>query len=128
MCAFGRAPAPESGARAAPQQWSSRKLALKEICRVDEVSEDEPFQAAIEGHEPFGVFMANGEIFVMHDKCNHSGASLSLEGRVENGHVVCGWHDATFDLRTGAAVSGPCAGPMRIYPATIEGGRVLVDL
>ena len=103
-------------------------MVAKQLCLVEDVSEDEPFQAVIEGYEPFAVFKSNGEIFVMHDKCNHSGASLSLEGRVEGRNVICGWHDATFDLRTGAAVSGPCGGPMTVYPVTIEDGRVLIEL
>jgi nitrite reductase/ring-hydroxylating ferredoxin subunit len=103
-------------------------LPLTQLCLVDEVREDEPFQAVIAGHEPFAVFKAGEAIFVTQDKCNHAGASLSLEGRVDGHNVICGWHDATFDLRTGAGLSGPCTGPIRVYPVTINGGRVLIEL
>jgi len=103
-------------------------MPLRELCLADDVIEGEAYQAVIEGHEPFAVFKVDDEIFVMHDTCNHSGASLALEGHVEGRNVVCGWHDATFDLETGAAVSGPCTGPMRVYPVTIEGGRILIEI
>lgn len=103
-------------------------MALTQLCLVDEVTEDAPLQAVVAGHEPFAVFKSGDAIFVMADKCNHSGASLSLEGRVEGNAVICGWHDATFDLRTGAGLSGPCSGAMQVYPVVIEDGRVMIEL
>ncbi len=103
-------------------------MARIQLCLVDDVTADAPYQAVVEGHAPFAVFRAAGAIFVMEDTCNHSGASLSLEGRVEGHNVICGWHEATFDLRNGAAISGPCTGPMRVYPVTIDDGRVFIEL
>jgi len=103
-------------------------LTLIELCLVDELTGDEPFQAAIEGYEPFAVFKIGDEIFVTQDKCNHADASLSLEGRVEGRNVICGWHDATFDLRNGAAISGPCTGPIHVYPVSIDNGRILIEV
>jgi nitrite reductase/ring-hydroxylating ferredoxin subunit len=129
MCVCIRARAiPEDRCRKLFQHQKAPNVPLTRLCRVEDVSEDEPFQAVIEGYEPFAVFRAGDEFFVMTDKCNHAGASLSLEGRVERRNVICGWHDATFDLRTGAGLSGPCTGPMRVYPVTIDDGHVLIEL
>jgi nitrite reductase/ring-hydroxylating ferredoxin subunit len=99
-----------------------------QLCLADDVTEDEPYQAIIGGYEPFAVFRVNGAIFVMEDRCNHSGASLSLGGRVEGFNIICGWHEATFDVRSGAPIGGPCTGPMRAHPAIIDDGHVWIEL
>jgi nitrite reductase/ring-hydroxylating ferredoxin subunit len=103
-------------------------MPLTRLCALTEVTEDQPYQAIIDGQQPLAVFKSGDDIFVTQDKCLHAEASLSLEGHVENGKVICGWHDATFDLRSGAVISGPCTGALRTYPAIIRDGAVYIEL
>ncbi|CAK0847892.1 unnamed protein product [Prorocentrum cordatum] len=43
-------------------------------------------------------------------------------------HVVCPWHDAAFDLRTGQPVRGCALQAIPTYAVSVEDGNVMVDL
>ena len=46
------------------------------------------------------VANVDGKFFAIGDTCTHSGASLA-EGQLEGSSVICGWHGAKFDCKTG---------------------------
>jgi nitrite reductase/ring-hydroxylating ferredoxin subunit len=49
----------------------------------------------------------NGEYFAVGRKCRHLRADLA-EGSIDaNGCLVCPWHQAAYDVKTGAMVRGP---------------------
>jgi nitrite reductase/ring-hydroxylating ferredoxin subunit len=64
---------------------------------------------------------------VLHDYCTHLGESL-YGGRVMAGQISCPFHGACFDLKSGAAVSGPAVSPLRVFPARLEDGVIWADL
>jgi 3-phenylpropionate/trans-cinnamate dioxygenase ferredoxin subunit len=66
-------------------------------------------------------------VIVLHDHCTHLGKSL-LGGRVIAGQISCPYHGACFDLKTGAAVSGPAVSPLHVFPSRVEDGVVWADL
>ena len=59
--------------------------------------------------------------------CPHAGATLA-EGVRCGERVICPWHKASFDLRSGARLEPPAVDPLPRYMARIEAGRVLVSL
>jgi NADPH-dependent 2,4-dienoyl-CoA reductase/sulfur reductase-like enzyme/nitrite reductase/ring-hydroxylating ferredoxin subunit len=59
--------------------------------------------------------------------CPHAGASLA-EGVRCGERIICPWHKASFDLRSGALVEPPAVDPLPSFPIRIENGRVLVSL
>jgi len=60
-------------------------------------------------------------------QCTHYGGPL--EQGVLNGHtVICPWHHACFDIRTGVRQEPPALDPVTSYPVTVEGGRVWLQL
>lgn len=66
-------------------------------------------------------------ILATDDTCSHEQASLS-DGDFEpdEAQVACPKHGARFDLRSGRALTLPAHRPVRTYPVTVTGGRVLV--
>lgn len=52
---------------------------------------------------------------VVDDTCTHDRCSLG-EGWLEDGAVQCPCHGATFDVRTGAALTLPATRPLHVYP------------
>ena len=46
----------------------------------------------------------NGKIYAMDNACGHSGYPLH-KGTLDGYVVTCGWHDARFDVRSGAVLS-----------------------
>jgi nitrite reductase/ring-hydroxylating ferredoxin subunit/uncharacterized membrane protein len=64
-------------------------------------------------------------IHAVADVCGHAGGPLH-QGALEDGCVVCPWHQSTFRLDDGAVVHGPATGPQPAFDARIEDGKVLV--
>jgi nitrite reductase/ring-hydroxylating ferredoxin subunit len=49
----------------------------------------------------------NGEYFAVSRRCRHLGADLADGSIDEDGCLVCPWHGAKYDVRTGRMVRGP---------------------
>lgn len=78
--------------------------------------------------EPVAVVRAeDGEVFAIRDVCSHEDVPLS-EGDVENTTIECWLHGSRFDLRTGAPIGLPATRPVPVYPTTIDGDDVFVQL
>ncbi|MFD1506765.1 non-heme iron oxygenase ferredoxin subunit [Georgenia yuyongxinii] len=69
----------------------------------------------------------DGEFHAISDICSHGQVSLS-DGEVEGRTIECWLHGSTFDLRTGKPLSLPATQPVPVYPVTVDGERVLVDV
>lgn len=72
-----------------------------------------------------GIFRHGDEYFAIDNLCPHRQAALSL-GEVEDGVVVCPYHQARFDLRTGKGLPGPHQADLTSYPVRVEGESVLL--
>ncbi len=69
-------------------------------------SDDLP-PGAVTGVGDYAVGNVNGELFAVSRRCRHLGADLA-EGSIDaNGHLVCPWHQAAYDVHTGTMVRGP---------------------
>ncbi|MDZ7414434.1 MAG: FAD-dependent oxidoreductase [candidate division KSB1 bacterium] len=58
-------------------------------------------------------------------ECSHYGAPLA-EGFVAGHEVVCPWHNARFDLRSGAVVAPPALDDLAAYDVEVENGEVYI--
>lgn len=67
------------------------------------------------------------EVFATSNVCTHEFALLS-DGFVEGECIECPLHAARFDIRSGKVLGAPATAPLAIYPAKIEGGKVLIEL
>ena len=69
----------------------------------------------------------DGSLHALSDICSHGQVSLS-DGEVDGCTIECWLHGSTFDLRTGRPLALPATRPVPVYPLTIDGDRVLVDV
>lgn len=69
----------------------------------------------------------DGELHAISDVCSHGAVSLS-DGEVEGATIECWLHGSRFDLRTGKPLSPPAVRPVPVYPLTVDGEQVLVDV
>jgi len=69
----------------------------------------------------------SGQLHALNDLCSHGQVSLS-DGEVEGATVECWLHGSRFDLGTGQPLSPPAVRAVPVYPLTVEGERVLVDV
>ena len=62
----------------------------------------------LNGFPAFSVKLTDGTTVAYLDYCPHKGRPITAEGyRLENGTVVCPFHSAAFDLKTGTLVKAP---------------------
>ena len=71
------------------------------------------------------VFNVGGKFYAIEDVCTHDGGILT-GGPVNGCIITCPRHGATFDVRTGAALSAPAYQPTAKFPVRIENGMVQV--
>jgi 3-phenylpropionate/trans-cinnamate dioxygenase ferredoxin subunit len=95
-------------------------------CALDEVPTDEALGVTI-GAFDVAVARNGDEVFALQDLCSHAAVALS-EGEVANCTIECWLHGSTFDLRTGQPLALPATRPVPVYPVTVDGERVLVDI
>lgn len=76
--------------------------------------------------QPIAVFHLEDGWYAIDDVCTHDGGPVA-EGRLE-GHVVeCPRHGATFDVKTGAALTFPAVSPVATYAVRVVGDEVQVE-
>ena len=68
-----------------------------------------------------------GKIYAVENLCSHAFARFD-DGRLRGARLMCPLHGACFDIRDGTALGRPASGPIRSFPVTVAGDRVLVDL
>ena len=78
------------------------------------------------GDVPLAVFHLPDGWFAIEDVCTHDGGPVA-EGRLD-GHIIeCPRHGATFDVRTGAALTFPAVSPVPTYAVRVVGNDVQVE-
>lgn len=96
------------------------------VCKVDEVSEDQP--KAIEINEKkIGIFVIEDQYFAIENVCPHAYALLT-EGFIEDAKVECPLHEAIFDIQTGRLESGPGCRDLCTYAVRVEAQEIQIQL
>jgi|SRR6185437_9121793 len=99
------------------------------LIKVAETNRLTPGQATaveVQGRR-IAVFNVDGAFYALDDECPHAGGPLS-EGQVKDCKVTCPWHEADFDLKTGAVLSPPAFEGVKSYPVVVVGNDVKVEI
>ncbi|HKY92277.1 MAG TPA: Rieske (2Fe-2S) protein [Nevskiaceae bacterium] len=96
------------------------------VAVLSDFGSDRRLVRTIADREVLLVRLGNDVVAVL-NRCTHLGHALE-RGRVMAGQITCPLHGACFDLRTGAALSGPAVAPLQRFEARIADDRVEVRL
>ncbi|MEG3613872.1 MULTISPECIES: non-heme iron oxygenase ferredoxin subunit [Isoptericola] len=101
-------------------------------CATDDLGPEETLLVELTSADGASVAVAvvrdeDGEFHAISDVCSHGAVSLS-DGEVEGCRVECWLHGSQFDLRTGRPLQLPATRPVPVYPVTVDGDKVLVDI
>lgn len=99
---------------------------LVKVATKDEIKKGEGLKVTAADHE-IALFNIDGSIYAIGNTCTHAEGPLA-EGDVEGCEVTCPWHGATFNIKTGEALSAPAADSVPTYKVVIEGDDVKVEL
>ena len=97
-----------------------------DIGRVDEVPVGEGRTFAVDGTQIAVFRLRDGSLRAVDAVCPHRGGPLA-DGLADDCVVVCPLHGHTFDMSTGADVSGADMS-VRSYPVEDVGGTIRVTL
>ena len=97
-----------------------------DLCATDEVAPGTALKVEA-GDLTLAVYNIDGEFFVTDDACTHGPGSLS-EGEIIDDVIECNFHQGQFCIRTGEPVLAPCTEPVKTYRATVEDGRVFIEV
>ncbi len=96
------------------------------VVSLDALPEGKPYAAEVAG-ERLVLVRQGAQVFALADRCSHEDARLS-EGYCEGERIECPRHGATFDLRTGRALTLPATEGVWTYPVRVVAGQVEVAL
>ncbi|ACZ30390.1 Rieske (2Fe-2S) domain protein [Xylanimonas cellulosilytica DSM 15894] len=101
-------------------------------CGVADLGKEEALLVELDGPDGASVPVAvvrdaDGEYHAVSDICSHGQVSLS-DGEVTGCLIECWLHGSQFDLRTGKPVQLPAIKPVPVYPVSVVGDDVLVDV
>ena len=99
---------------------------FERACAAADVPDEGVIPVEVGGVE-VAVVKSAGQYFAVRDECSHAQIQLS-EGDVGECEIECWLHGSRFDLRTGKPTGPPAVRAVPVYPVTVDGQRVLVDI
>jgi 3-phenylpropionate/trans-cinnamate dioxygenase ferredoxin subunit len=81
------------------------------------------------GEISVGVYNLDGDFYAIEDRCSHDDGPL-CEGEFdpETGVAICPRHGASFDIRSGRALTLPAYEPVETFSVRVEDGLVRVEV
>ncbi|HXE75833.1 MAG TPA: non-heme iron oxygenase ferredoxin subunit [Candidatus Xenobia bacterium] len=73
------------------------------------------------------LFNVGGNYYAIENTCPHRGGPLA-EGPVAGEVVTCPWHGSSFNIKTGAVLSGPADRGVKSFPVQVSGDDVEVEV
>jgi len=97
------------------------------VGKVSDIAQGTMKKISVDGKDIL-VTNIDGNYYAMDDTCTHSGASLS-EGKFQDSIVVCGWHGAQFDCKTGKLDKFPAKiNDLKSYSVVVESEDVFIKV
>ncbi len=114
---------------AEPTQTSEPVISdvVTDVCAIDEFPAGSTRIVYHEGRQ-VALFNVGGELYAIGNRCPHARGPLS-EGSVSESEctVVCPWHYAKFDLKSGRVVDGIASSGVESYTVSVVDGMIRIS-
>lgn len=94
--------------------------------KAGEIAENAAKLVEAEG-KSIALINAGGSYYAIDNTCTHVGGPL-CEGSVAGEEVVCPWHGARFNVKTGQVLAGPARSDVASYSVRVEGDDIEVEV
>lgn len=95
-----------------------------DVAAVDDVTEGHLLRVRA-NDTPVVLTRHDGDVYALSATCLHAGGPLN-KGHLEDGCIVCPWHQSTFRLTDGKPMRGPAAMPQPAWNVQTVEGRVQI--
>jgi MocE subfamily Rieske [2Fe-2S] domain protein len=96
-------------------------------CNADDLDEED-LRSFRHNGKLYVVYRLEGdEVYASDGYCTHENVELA-GGLVMDGCIECPMHNGRFNIATGKAVKAPVHQDLKMYPAKLQGGKIMVDL
>jgi nitrite reductase/ring-hydroxylating ferredoxin subunit len=99
---------------------------LIEVAKTNEIKPGEGKLIEVEDHE-IALFNCDGSYYAIDNTCTHQGGPL-CEGDLEGNKVICPWHGAEFDVKTGNVVAPPAEESVKSYRVEVHGDSIKIEI
>ncbi len=101
--------------------------AVTDVCSLDELPPGSTRVVYHEGRQ-VALFNVGGQLYAIGNRCPHARGPLS-EGSVSDSEctVVCPWHYAKFDLKSGRVVDGIASSGVERYAVSVVDGVIQIS-
>ena len=99
---------------------------FQKIAKTSEIIDGEVMPFYLNG---IGIAICNinNNYYAFRDECSHETFPLA-DGDIEGENIVCIYHGAEFDVKTGEAVCLPAIEPVEVYELKVEGDDILIKI
>lgn len=104
----------------------SEKLHWHTAIALCELDAEQPSQIKL-GELVIAICLLDGKVYAINDLCSHKSAFLS-DGIIQDDCVICPYHLAQFDIKTGEPRTLPALTAVPTYPTKVDDGMVLVGI
>lgn len=95
------------------------------VAKASEIPEGRTLRVVHDGLEVL-LCKCEGSVYAIEDVCTHDGAPLD-QGILRGCVIECPRHGATFDVRTGAALTLPAVTGVPTYTVRVDGDDVYLE-
>ena len=96
------------------------------VAGTSDIADGKCFEARV-GDRTLVIVNMDGAFYALDGICTHAGGPMAM-GWIEDGKISCPLHGAEFDVKTGKRSSMVARADLGVYPVTIEGDDILVDI
>jgi 3-phenylpropionate/trans-cinnamate dioxygenase ferredoxin subunit len=99
---------------------------LIEVAKTNEIEPGEGKLIEVEGNE-IALFNCDGSFYAIDNECTHLGGPL-CEGDLEGDRVICPWHGAEFDVKTGNVLGPPAEESVKSYKVRVDSDSIKIEI
>lgn len=104
--------------------FEQRTKKWTDVAAEDEVQEGQLVRVTA-NKTPVVLTRHQGELRALSATCVHAGGPLD-KGHIEDGCIVCPWHQSKFRIADGSPMRGPAASDQPMWEVRAQEGRILV--
>lgn len=101
-------------------------MARHALCEASELQPGQCRAFKVDGRG-VALYNVDGVFYATQDFCRHKGGSLG-KGELEGTVVRCPLHGWKFDVVSGDCLTQPHCKKLALFPASLEAGKVVVDI